>query len=137
VDFVVNYEPRQSFLIGSIDALAGNTAAPSDPPKQAKPINVALREEEDLASPQWVNGKEKQARNGGAAASTEPILVALGTVQDRGERMLVAYSVVNASGHWIEVMPPQVELRSPDHDAGKKKSRSRPWPTRCLLQSSG
>ena len=86
VDFVVNYEPRQSFLIGSTDALAGNAAASSDPPAQAKPIDVALREEENLASPQWVNGLEKQARNGGGAASTEPILVALGTVQDRGDK---------------------------------------------------
>ena len=66
---------------------------------------------------------EKQAKNGGDAASTEPILVALGTVQNRGQRMLVAYSVVNTSGHWIEVLPPQVELRSPDHDASKKKKQ--------------
>jgi hypothetical protein len=66
---------------------------------------------------------EKQARNGGGAASTEPILVALGNVQNRGEGMLVAYSVVNTSGHWIEVLPPQVELRSPDHDAGKRKKQ--------------
>jgi hypothetical protein len=123
VDFLVNYRPRQSFLIGSTDALAGNAAAPSDPPAQAKPIDVALREEEDLASPQWVTGMEKQARNGGGAASTEPILVALGNVQNRGEGMLVAYSVVNTSGHWIEVLPPQVELRSPDHDAGKRKKQ--------------
>ena len=123
VDFVVNYQPKQSFLIGSTDALVGHAAAPSDPPAQAKPIDVALREEEDLASPPWGNGMEKQARNGGGAASTEPILVALGTVQNRGERMLVAYSVVNTSSHWIEVLPPQVELRSPDHDAGKKKKQ--------------
>jgi hypothetical protein len=123
VDFVVNYQPKQSFLIGSTDALAGHAVAPSDPPAQAKPIDVALREEEDLASPQWVNGLEKQSRNGGGAASIEPILVALGTVQNRGERMLVAYSVVNTSGHWIEVLPPQVELRSPGHDAGKKKKQ--------------
>ena len=37
--------------------------------------------------------------------------------------MLVAYSVVNTSGQWIEVLPPQVELRSPDHEAGKKKKQ--------------
>lgn len=123
VDFVVNYQPRQSFLIGSTDALVGHPAAPPDPPAQAKPIDVALREEEDLASPPWANGMEKQAKNGGDAASTEPILVALGTVQNRGQRMLVAYSVVNTSGHWIEVLPPQVELRSPDHDASKKKKQ--------------
>ena len=123
VDFVVNYEPRQSFLIGSTDALARNTVASPDPPVQAKAIDVALRDEEDLASPQWVNGMEKQARNGRSAALTEPILVALGTVENRGGRMLVAYSVVNTSGHWVEVLPPQVELRSPDHDAGKKKKK--------------
>jgi hypothetical protein len=123
VDFVVNYQPRQSFLIGSTDALTKDAAAPTDPPAQAKPIDMALREEEDLASPQWVNGMEKQVRNGSGAASTEPILVALGNVQNRGERMLVAYSVVNTSGHWIEVLPPRVELRSPDHEAGKKKKQ--------------
>ena len=125
VDFVVNYEPRLSFLIGSTDALAGHPAAPSDPPAQARPIDVALREEEDLASPPWIDGMEKRAKNGGGAASTEPILVALGTVQNRGERLLVAYSVVNTSGHWIEVLPPQVELRSPDHDADKKKKKQK------------
>jgi hypothetical protein len=123
VDFVVNYEPRQSFLIGSTDALDRNAAPPLDPPAQVRPLDVALREQENLASPQWVNGVEKQAKSGAGAASTEPILVALGAVQNRGERMLVAYSVVNTSGHWIEVLPPQVELRSPDHDAGKKKKQ--------------
>ena len=123
VDFVVNYEPRQSFLIGSTDALAGNAPVPKDPPAQATPIDMALREQEDLASPGWANGMEKRAGNASGGVSTEAILAALGNVQNRGERMLVAYSVVNTSGHWIEVLPPQVELRSPDHDAGKKKKR--------------
>jgi hypothetical protein len=123
VDFMVNYEPRQSFLIGSTDALAGNAAAPSGPPAQAKPIDVALQEEEDLASPAWVNGVDSRGNKSSAAKPTEPILAALGTVSNRGQRTLVAYSVVNTSGHWIELLPPQVELRSPDHDAGKKKKQ--------------
>ena len=123
VDFVVNYQPRQSFLIGSTDAFAGHVTAHPDTPAQAKPIDVALREQEDLASPHWINEMEKQVRNAGGARSTEPILVALGTVQNRGQRMLVAYSAVNTSGHWIEVLPPRVELRSPDHDADKKKKQ--------------
>jgi hypothetical protein len=123
VDFVVNYEPRQSFLIGSTDALAGNAAAHSDPPAQAKPIDVALRQQEDLASPAWVKGIDKQGNSSSGAKSTESILGALGAVSDHGQRMLVTYSVVNTSGHWIEVLPPQVELRSPDHDAVKKKKQ--------------
>jgi hypothetical protein len=123
VDFVVNYKPRQSFLIGSTDALAGNAAAPSDPHAQAKRIDVALREQEDLASPAWMKGVDKQGNNSSGAKSTESILGALGAVSDHGQRMLVTYSVVNTSGHWIEVLPPQVELRSPDHDTGKKKKQ--------------
>jgi hypothetical protein len=123
VDFVVNYESKQSFLVGSTDALAGDPAVTSDPPARVVPIDLALREEENLASPAWVNGVDKGGNNSSTAKSTEAILGALGAVRDRGQIMLVAYSVVNTSGHWIEVLPPQVELRSPDRDAGKEKKQ--------------
>lgn len=35
--------------------------------------------------------------------------------------MLAAYSVVNVSDQWIEVLPPQVELRSPDANGHKNR----------------
>jgi hypothetical protein len=35
--------------------------------------------------------------------------------------MLVAYSVLNTTDHWIEVLPPQVELSSPNEENTKKK----------------
>ena len=37
--------------------------------------------------------------------------------------MLAAYSVVNRSDHWIEILPPQVELRSPNLNAKKKRDQ--------------
>jgi hypothetical protein len=37
--------------------------------------------------------------------------------------MLVAYSVVNTSDGWIEVLPPQIKLKSPNLDAGKKNKK--------------
>ena len=37
--------------------------------------------------------------------------------------MLAAFSVVNKSDHWIEVLPPQVELRSPNFSAKKKRDQ--------------
>ena len=37
--------------------------------------------------------------------------------------MLAAFSVANKSDHWIEVLPPQVELRSPNLSAKKKRDQ--------------
>jgi hypothetical protein len=39
--------------------------------------------------------------------------------------MLVAYSVMNTTDHWIEVLPPQVELNSPNLDGEKKKNKKK------------
>jgi hypothetical protein len=39
--------------------------------------------------------------------------------------MLVAYSVMNTAEHWIEVLPPQVELNSPNLDSDKKKDKKK------------
>ena len=123
VDFVVNYEPRQSFLIGSTDDVGGNSASVPDPPARPSAIDVALKEQSGIASPQWSTTNSGNANDSDRAASSRPILGALGAVRERGQIMLAAYSVVNRSDHWIEVLPPQVELRSPDADGHKKKKR--------------
>jgi hypothetical protein len=47
----------------------------------------------------------------------------LGDVRENGDEILVAYSVMNTTEHWIEVLPPQVELNSPNLDSEKKKAR--------------
>jgi hypothetical protein len=51
------------------------------------------------------------------------LVAALGDVREKGDEMLVAYSVLNTTDHWIEVLPPQVELNSPNVDGEKKKKR--------------
>jgi hypothetical protein len=123
VDFVVNYEPRQSFLIGSTDEIAGNTARAPDPPAKPSAIDVALKQQAELASPNWVTGLSKDTKDQNQTSPGKPILGALGEVREQGQRMLVAYSVVNTSDRWIEVLPPQIELKSPNLDAGKKKKK--------------
>jgi hypothetical protein len=37
--------------------------------------------------------------------------------------MLVAYSVMNTTDHWIEVLPPQVELNSPNLEGKNRKGK--------------
>jgi hypothetical protein len=123
IDFVLNYEPRQSFLIGATDEVAGSSA--TDPDATAKPsaIDLALKQESQIASPDWSTGNSKNARDSDRTDLGKPILGALGAVREQGQFMLAAYSIENASDHWIEVLPPQVELRGPNLDASKKKRK--------------
>ena len=121
VDFVVNYEPRQSFLIGSTDDVAGNSASVPDPPAKPSAIDIALKLQSRIASPHWSTTNRGNPDDSDRADSPKPILGALGAVQERGQHMLAAFSVVNKSDHWVEVLPPQVELRSPNLSAKKKK----------------
>jgi len=121
VDFVVNYEPSQSFLIGSTDDVGGSSASVPDPPAKPSALDAALKEQSGVASPDWFAVNGGNTDDSDRADSGRPILGALGAVQERGQLLLAAYSVVNRSDHWVEVLPPQVELRSPNVERKKKK----------------
>jgi hypothetical protein len=123
VDFVVNYEPSQSFLIGSTDEIAGYSTSDPDPTTKLSAIDMALKQQADVASPNWVTGLGKDTKSPNRTSPGKTILGALGEARERGQLMLVAYSIVNTSDRWIEVLPPQVELRSPNLDQGKKKKK--------------
>lgn len=123
VDFVVNYEPRQSFLIGSTDDVAGHSTTNPDPPAKPSAIDTALKQQAGISSPDWAGTNSGNANDSDRTGSGKPILGALGAVQERGQLMLAAYSVVNRSDHWIEILPPQVELRTPDIDGHKRKKK--------------
>lgn len=109
VDFVVNYRPQQSFLIGSTDrVVAGSEERREDKPKQIPAIDKVLNRQADIATPEWVGGTGKNTKK----AAGMPIMAALGEVLANEEGLLVAYSVLNMTDHWIEVLPPQVQLNS-------------------------
>jgi hypothetical protein len=124
VDFVVNYRPPQSFLIGSSDVVAHSVDTSRDEkPRTVSLIDQALKTQAEIATPDWVGGLAKNERNPDSKAVGKPMLAALGDVREKGDEMLVAYSVMNTTDHWIEVLPPQVELNSPNLGGDKKKKR--------------
>jgi hypothetical protein len=124
VDFVVNYRPPQSFLIGSSDtATPGLEAAREERPRTVPAIDQALRAQASIATPNWADGLAKDERNPDGKGAEKPMAAALGAVREKGEEMLVAYSVMNTTNHWIEVLPPQVELNSPNLGGDKKKDK--------------
>jgi len=126
VDFVVNYEPQQTFLIGSTDA-AGHGAGTirDEQPKAISIIDRALEAQSEIATPDWVGGLAKNEKNPDGKAAGKPLAAALGKVREAGDEMLVAYSVMNTTDHWIEVLPPQVELNSPNADGSKTKNKKK------------
>jgi hypothetical protein len=126
VDFVVNYRPPQSFLIGSSDAAANSVETATDEkPRAVSVIDRALKTQAEIATPDWVRGLAKDQKNPDGKTIGKPLVAALGDVREKGDEMLVAYSVMNTTDHWIEVLPPQVELNSPNLDGDKKKPKKR------------
>src|ERR1700733_14274087 len=124
VDFVVNYRPPQSFLIGSSDVVAHSVETATDEkPRAVSVIDQALKTQAEIATPDWVGGLARNEKNPDGKAIGKPLVAALGDVREKGDEMLVAYSVMNTTDHWIEVLPPQVELNSPNLGGDKKKKR--------------
>lgn len=121
VDFIVNYQPQESFFVGPTLS-AGTRPRVSRAGKHADPLEIALDEQARVATPDWQRGTtlEKKSKKG----APPPIEGALGEIRESHGKMLVAYSVRNDSHRWIEVLPPQIELSSPgSRDAMKKKDR--------------
>ena len=110
VDFIVNYRPRQSFFIGSSDPMPPK--ASETPQSHADPIADALDRQSKIQTPLWDHGTS--LLDGSTSKNAPPAFSgALGEIRDAGGKMLVAYSVVNQSSHWVEVLPPQIEVNSP------------------------
>jgi hypothetical protein len=74
------------------------------------------------ATPAWQQGTalEEKAKK----TDSSSIVGALGEIRELSGKMLVAYSVRNQSDHWIEVLPPQIEISGlGDKSQIKKKDR--------------
>jgi len=121
VDFILNYEPRQSFLIGSTDAVVRDPASTAAVAKTPSRIERAIDRQSNVATPQWVKAEGKESINPDRKQPGKPMLAALGEVSAHGDDMLVAYSVLNTSDHWIEVLPPQIEINNPSPGTVKNK----------------
>jgi hypothetical protein len=112
VDFVVTYKQRRGFLIDpSEEAPANSTSGKQD----SSAYESVYRQQANVSSPAWTTS------HGEIAAS-------LGAVTEDGPDAIVAFSVLNNSQHWIELLPPQVELGNPNgsgnqstDDRSKKK----------------
>ena len=113
VDFVLTYKRQRSCLIGASDETSPASSASAK--QDASAYESAYRQQAYVSSPDWTTSR------GQLSAS-------LGAVAEDGLDAIVAFSVLNNSQHWIELLPPQVELGNPNgkgnqtaDDRSKKK----------------
>jgi hypothetical protein len=113
VDFVLIYRLPQDFLIPSADPADAILSEASTISKPLSALETAFEDQQRLASPPW-NARHDPKQPVKIAAS-------IGSVSADGSSMVVAFSVLNQSGQWVEILPPQIELNNPAIQPGKKK----------------
>jgi hypothetical protein len=121
VDFLLEYKPRQSFLI--TDASPAVTAEPATtegkpsdlrteiPPSTSTPSALELEYEQQqrINTPAWTSWENKQ------------IETSLGDVRQWENEVAVSFSVLNETGNAVEIVPPQIQLAGSTKQKKKKK----------------
>ncbi len=115
VDFVLLYRQRREFLIPSDDDGDEVITTPQKP--RLSPLETVFETQQHVASPRW------DAPRG---IDTKPkIAAAVGTVVPDQRSMIVAFSVLNQGDRWIELQPPQIELRNPGEQGARHKKKKK------------
>jgi len=121
VDYLLEYErPRSflvpvtqtSFLIADTKALDAELSAANSRSSAESGPDELLREQTS-AVPHW-EGKD--------------LRVSIGRSSQSADELTVAFSVLNASGSTIELLPPQIELDENSKDKHKKAVKAEPVP---------
>jgi len=121
VDFFLDYERPHSFMIpstassfavGETRTLNSETAPPVVKPDQAAAwIEQQLLKQTKTSISRWIG---KQLR------------VSVGQVSENGDRMIVAFSVMNNSDSTLELLPPQLRLAGPLKQKNDSKIKAEP-----------
>jgi len=133
VDFVVSYRGKRSLFgdsgtgnvvamvhgIGGAAPLAGAAAVAS--PLRPLDATTALARQGAIAAPHWYMARDLAVMIKANALAPNNIAISVGEIRQDGDEMVVSFSVLNIGDHWIQVMPPQVELANPLASKNDKK----------------
>ena len=130
VDFLIEYRTSRSFLIGADPgtfsaakpSVAAEDRVPKPTPKSAfsaaghgsswmggSALDVEYEQQMRINSPAWTKWDGQQ------------IETSIGDVRQWSNETVVSYSIFNASGQPVEVVPPQIQITG--HKAAKKKKK--------------
>jgi len=89
----------------------------------ATSVAAALDQQLNVAAPIYVSGQDLKKQVYPDKKTPDSFEASLGGFTQVGDQMTLSYSVINISDHWIEVLPPQIELLNPK---AKKRSKKKP-----------
>ncbi|HZD45930.1 MAG TPA: hypothetical protein VE109_07595 [Acidobacteriaceae bacterium] len=121
VDFLLEYKPQRSFLVSdaapTVTAEPATTAArPNVPQLEIRPstatpsaLELEYEQQQRINTPAWTSWENKQ------------IETSLGDVRQWENQVAVSFSVLNATGNAVEIVPPQIQLAGSTKQKKKKK----------------
>jgi hypothetical protein len=121
VDFLLEYKPQQSFLISdaaptvttepATTAARPNVLRPEIRPSTAMPSALELEYEQQqrINTPAWTKWENRQ------------IETSVGDVRQWENQVAVSFSVLNATGNAVEIVPPQIQIAGSAKQKKKKK----------------
>jgi hypothetical protein len=115
VDYLLVYKRPREFLIPSDDP---SDAFLADTPANTRPRSIfetAFEDQQHIASPTWTVQHDPKLPS--------KIAASIGSVSADGNSAVVAFSVLNQSEQWIEILPPQIELNNAAAQPGKKAKK--------------
>jgi hypothetical protein len=124
VDFLLDYKPPGSFLVrDSVSAsaadssrdVAAHSADPSGKASAGAPpsaLELEFQQQQHINTPDWSKWENKQFET------------SLGDVRQWENQVAVSFSVLNTSGHAIEIVPPQIQIAGVAKQKKKKKGKN-------------
>jgi hypothetical protein len=122
VDFLVQYRPphsllvgadRQSFLIADTRPIAPPASSLDSSPHRPDPVADALEAQQGISTPAW-QGKE--------------LRTVVGASVSQGRQTIVGFSILNDTKQAIELLPPQIELVGSARGNKGKQIKAEPIP---------
>lgn len=122
VDFLVQYRPPQSLLVGASGKsfliadtrpIAPASSSVNSLPQKPDPVAHELETQKGATAPTW-QGKELRA--------------AVGASVTRGRQTIVGFSVLNDTKQAIELLPPQIELVGSARGKNHRQIKAEPVP---------
>jgi hypothetical protein len=122
VDYVLNFERPQSFLITSnhstFTVSDTQSIASEDPrPNPAALANATAKQEQQLLKAERLENPHWEGKL---------LRVAVGPTSEKEQQMTVPFAVLNASSRTIEVLPPQIQLAGTSKDKHRKAIKAEP-----------
>jgi len=113
VDFLLEYKPHKSFVVfaGALASDAQDTTTnPAKPTPSLSPADQQLAFQQSINAPAWMKWDGQQ------------IQTSLGEIRQLGNQTIIAFSILNAGDHPVEIVPPQIQMDG--HKPKKSKGKN-------------